>query len=68
MTDKRPRNRARCKICDEVIESKHVHDFVMCKGEHFFIDGGREYFRYGGKNEEALLARSKAINNVPYVV
>lgn len=52
--DTRPRNRARCTICDEVIESKHVHDFVECTGKHFFIDGGREYVRYGGEHLEAL--------------
>lgn len=42
------RNAARCLICDEVIESKFRHDFVTCKGGHFFVDGGRDYCRYGG--------------------
>jgi len=48
------RNRARCTICDEIVESKSVHDFVTCSGDHFFLDGGKEYIRYGGKNVEAI--------------
>lgn len=41
------RNRARCRICGDVIESKYRHDFVSCKGGHIFIDGGRDYRRAG---------------------
>ena len=41
------RNRAMCKICKDVIESKSRHDFVECEGGHIFIDGGRDYQRYG---------------------
>lgn len=41
------RNRARCRICGDVIESKYRHDFVECKGGHIFIDGGTDYIRYG---------------------
>jgi hypothetical protein len=40
-------NSARCKLCNHVIVSKHVHDWVSCKGGHIFIDGGLEYFRSG---------------------
>ena len=25
------KNAIQCKLCGEVIESKHVHDFVQCK-------------------------------------
>lgn len=41
------RNAARCLICDEVIESRHRHDFVACRGRHFFIDGGLDYASCG---------------------
>ena len=48
-------NKARCKNCKTVIESKHRHDFVACEcfqdEEHntgIFIDGGNDYRRCGG--------------------
>lgn len=45
------RNRVQCKICFDVIESKTVHDFVVCKGGHIFTDGGQEYQRCGTLKE-----------------
>lgn len=47
------RNMAKCKICDDVIESKHTHDYVMCKCGAIFLDGGKEYQRYGWWSEKA---------------
>ena len=56
-------NKARCKNCLDIIESKNVHDFVACScfknrsnTTGIFIDGGAEYFRQGGnlKNLERL--------------
>lgn len=41
------RNRIRCKHCDDVIESKSVHDFKWCKCHSVFVDGGNEYGRRG---------------------
>ena len=42
-----PRNRAKCKKCGTIIESKHVHDWVTCKCKGIFIDGGTIYKRAG---------------------
>jgi len=44
---KKIRNRARCKKCGDVIESKYRHDFVSCKCGAIFVDGGNAYFRGG---------------------
>ena len=41
------RSRLHCLDCDAVIESKHRHDFVSCPCGNAFLDGGREYVRYG---------------------
>jgi len=40
-------NRAKCRICSDIIQSRSVHDWVACKGGHIFIDGGQHYLRYG---------------------
>jgi hypothetical protein len=41
-------SKAMCILCDDVIESKHRHDFVKCKCGKSFLDGGDEYTRAGG--------------------
>lgn len=38
------RNRAKCKLCNDLIESIYRHDFVTCKCGEISIDGGREPF------------------------
>jgi hypothetical protein len=37
-------------LCGEEIESKHRHDFVMCKCENLFVDGGKDYLRRGARD------------------
>lgn len=44
------RNRAQCRRCGDIIESKHRHDFVRCKCGAIFIDGGLYYQRGGAKD------------------
>lgn len=44
-------NKVRCKKCNDIIESKHTYDFVNCSCGLIFIDGGRDYQRYGWKNQ-----------------
>ena len=46
------RNAARCRKCGDVIESKSVHDFVMCSCQAIFVDGGHDYCRCGGNPED----------------
>lgn len=49
-------NRIRCKICGDIIESKHRHDFVRCKCGACFVDGGHDYLRRGwdGQNKDDI--------------
>jgi len=42
-------NRVQCLLCENIIESLHVHDFVWCTCQSIFTDGGHEYIRRGGK-------------------
>jgi hypothetical protein len=41
------RNVAKCRLCGDIIESRHRHDFVRCKCGEIFVDGGLEYLRAG---------------------
>jgi len=44
------RNKAKCLICGEILESKHRHDFRTCKCGNLSIDGGKDYLKRCVKN------------------
>lgn len=33
--------------CNDIVESKHRHDFVRCKCGKCYVDGGNDYTRVG---------------------
>lgn len=37
------KNRAKCKLCNKIIESFHTHDYVSCECGEISIDGGNTY-------------------------
>jgi hypothetical protein len=39
------RNAIQCTVCDEIIESKHRHDFKWCGCGSCAVDGGTAYLR-----------------------
>ena len=39
------KNRAKCKLCNDVIESKHGRDYVECSCGEISIDGGNESYK-----------------------
>lgn len=43
-------NKAQCSLCNDIIESKTVHNFVCCKCGAIFVDGGKDYARRGFTN------------------
>lgn len=44
------RNMAKCLDCEDVIESKSVHDFRTCKCGNLSVDGGLDYIKRSSKN------------------
>ena len=46
------KNAIQCKLCGEVIESKHRHDYVECKCGTCAVDGGHEYLRRSYKSKD----------------
>lgn len=51
-------NRAKCKNCGDIIVSRHHYDWVACScyshNTGIFIDGGNDYWRYGGNFSHLL--------------
>ena len=52
-------NKAQCRICDDIIESKHRHSFVRCKCGEIFVDGGKEYLRRGASDLNNIIELSE---------
>ena len=53
------RNRAKCALCGDEIESKHRHDFQQCSCGEIFTDGGQVYVRQGAYNLKNLIDLSE---------
>ncbi len=49
------------KNCDDIIESKTVHDFVTCSCGRCSVDGGKEYLRRSAE-EGSYLDLSIVVN------
>lgn len=45
------KNEAQCLLCGDIIESKHRHDYVGCRCDNLFVDGGHTYLRRGWHQE-----------------
>lgn len=41
----------KCPYCKEIIYSRARHDFKRCSCGKIFIDGGRDYIRYGSTKD-----------------
>ena len=48
-------NKAKCKKCGDIIQSKHRHDFVECKCGEIFVDGGEDYYRRGANDTDNFI-------------
>lgn len=47
--------KVKCAICNDIIQSKHRHDFVRCGCGAIFVDGGDDYLRVGGYEENIII-------------
>lgn len=53
-------SKARCKNCEDIVESKTRHEWVCCScfrlrigmPHGFFLDGGDDYIRVGGNQDD----------------
>jgi len=43
-------NKGQCKLCNDIIESVHRHDYVKCKCGEIAVDGGKSYRRRSAKD------------------
>ena len=53
-------NKAQCKLCLDIVESKSGHNFVRCKCGEIFVDGGKNYLRRGANNFDNFIELSES--------
>jgi len=53
-------NRAQCRLCNDIIESTHRHDFVTCGCGEISVDGGLAYLRRAAKDFNNLIDLSES--------
>lgn len=52
-------NKCQCRLCGDIIESKHRHDFVQCRCGSIFTDGGTNYLRRGANDLSNIIDLSE---------
>ena len=52
-------NKAKCKKCGEILESKFNHDFKTCSCKRLSVDGGLDYVRRGYKDKDSYIELSE---------
>lgn len=57
-------NKAQCKLCGDVIESKHGHDFKSCKCGEITVDGGKNYLKRSAKDFNNVIELSDTYDEV----
>src|ERR1700679_436667 len=62
------RNRAKCKLCNSIIESFHKYDLVECKCGEISIDGGLELLNCAAKHWENFLRIDENGKEIPIKV
>jgi hypothetical protein len=57
------KNAVECRLCGDVVESIHRHDFVFCKCGEIAVDGGKDYLRRTAGNLNNIIDRSETNND-----
>jgi len=52
------KNEIACKLCGNIIESTHRHDFKYCLCGEVFVDGGLDYLRRGANWNDNIMELS----------
>lgn len=56
-------NKAQCRLCSDIIESVHRHDYVKCSCGEIAVDGGKEYIRRSFINYDSIIELSEIVSD-----
>jgi len=60
------RNRGKCRLCGDIIESRHRHDYISCGCGEISVDGGFDYRRATFKHPENFIYLDDEGNEIIY--
>jgi hypothetical protein len=52
-------NKAQCRLCEDIIESKSRHDYVRCQCGEIAVDGGTAYRKRSAGNLSNIIELSE---------
>jgi poly-beta-hydroxyalkanoate depolymerase len=52
-------NKAQCRLCEDIIESKSRHDYVRCSCGEIAVDGGTDYRKRSAGNLSNIIELSE---------
>jgi hypothetical protein len=52
-------NKAQCRLCEDIIESKSRHDYVRCQCGEIAVDGGTDYRKRSAGNLSNIIELSE---------
>ena len=61
-------NSVHCTLCNDNIQSYHVHDYKHCKCGNAMVDGGLSYARWGWREEDSVINFSMSIEDHPFSI
>lgn len=56
--------KAKCRLCSDVIESKHRHEYITCSCGEISIDGGKEYMHCRANDEKNFMLLDNEGNEI----
>lgn len=51
-------NKAQCRLCEDIIESKSGHDYQRCSCGEISVDGGKSYIKRSAKDLNNIIELS----------
>jgi hypothetical protein len=62
------RNRAKCKLCGDIIESLHSQDYQRCKCGEIFVDGGTHLFCGASDWKNFIRVDDNDVEHIPKII
>tara|TARA_R110000868_G_scaffold399504_1_gene673296 strand:+ start:1394 stop:1780 length:387 start_codon:yes stop_codon:yes gene_type:complete len=62
------KNRAKCKLCEDIIESLHSQDYQRCRCGEIFVDGGKNLFCGASDWKNFIRVDDQGLEHIPKII
>ena len=56
-------NKAQCRLCGDIVESLHRHDYKSCKCGNMSVDGGKSYLKRSYRESNSIIELSEVVQD-----